>query len=483
MTQHTENNGSAAFNDLLSGILNTREMRTAIADACPEVLNLWAGDRFTRKLLGNAVARNIQKGLARPGDELRHDELAELFSDPRHLDHLADILPGLLDTAADIALNIGESLAALPPDQREKTLAGILSAVSSGRSGAVITTWARVLANIQAENPDFLARTLEPGISKWINDTDFGELKDLLNAAAGSLGPMTAMAGDLLWQYPAKVVLMASFLPTLANMMLDIANEGLGRFNQMPPDLVTDVMLSYLRDVDGEKIGTIINELTELIRKIHTGSALIGDGGVTGFNRELHDCLTAIVTSVNGETFFKARKTLADGRTTMGSVFADILESHPDLLLDAIRNRHANWNTAIHNTARQTILLADLPEEDVTQAFAENLSQLDAGEASEIANLTSLFINRIRASSPAVLPSVVAQIANGLDLLEIEDTVKGVLDDIGDIVKPLGRAVLPHLVETACRWLMPEDDPSDETAAAAREAIKAFLNTEKEARQ
>ncbi|MDY6824123.1 MAG: hypothetical protein SWH68_10080 [Thermodesulfobacteriota bacterium] len=478
MTQQMENNGRAAFTALLSEILGTREIRTAIADSVPEVLNLWAGDRFTRKLMGNAVARNIQKGLARPGDEMEREELTELFSDPQHLDRLAEMLPGLLDTGAEIAIKTGEALAALPPDHRQKTLSALLSAVCTGRGGAVITTWAKVLAGIQTGSPDFLARTLEPGIRKWIDDTDFGELKELLEATAGSAGPLAAMINDLIWRYPAKVVLLTSLLPSLANILLDAANESLGRFNRLPPDLVADVVLSCFREMDGEKIGRTINELAELGRKIHTGSALTGDGGVTGFSRDLHDFLTTVVAAVDGKVLFKAKTALAGGRETLATALADTLEDNPDLMIESLRNRHSGCNATIKTTGRHAAMMADMPAEEFTNAFSESLSQLNAGEAAEIVNLVFLLINRIRDLNPAVLPSVAAQIINGLDLSEIEDTVEGMSRDIGDVLKPLGRAVLPHLIQTACQWLMPEDDPTDETAAAARDAILSFLNTQ-----
>jgi hypothetical protein len=478
MTQHTEDNGRAAAAALLSEILSTREVRTVIADAVPEVLNLWAGGRFARKHIGRAVARNIQKGLARPGDQQKRKELAELFSDPRHLDSLADMLPGVLDTAGEIAAKTGEALAALPPDQREKTLSAILSAVSSGRSATVITTWAKALAEVQSESPDFLARSLEPGIRKWIEDTDFGELKELLEATAGSTGPLAAMVNDLLWRYPAKVVLLISFLPSLANMLLEAANESLGRFNRLPPDLVADVVLSCFREMDGEKIGRTINELTELARKIHTGSALTGDRGVTGFARDLHDFLATVVTAVDGKTLFHAKTALAGGRETLAASLADALEANPDLVNESLRSRHAGWNAAIKTRARNAAILADMPADEFTNAYCHSLSQLDAGEAAEIANLVFLLTNRIRDLNPAVLPSVAAQVVNGLDLSEIEDAVEGMTREIGDVIKPLGRAVLPRLIETACQWLMPEGDEADESAAAARDAIRSFLTPE-----
>ena len=475
MTQRTENNGRAAFSVLLSEILSTREVRTAIADAVPEVVNLWAGDRFTRKHIGKALARNIQKGLARPGDDQQRKELAELFSDPRHLDTLADMLPGVLDTAGEIAAKSGQSLAALPPDQREKTLSAILSAVSSGRSATVITTWAKVLAEVQSESPDFLARSLGPGIRKWIEDTDFGELKDLLDATARSTGPLVAMVNDLLWRYPAKVVLLISFLPSLANLLLEAVNESLDRFNRLPPDLVADVVLSCFREMDGEKIGRSINELAELGRKIHTGSALTGDGGVTGFTRDLHDFLATVVNTVDGKTLFQAKAALAGGRETLAASLADTLEDNPDLVNESLRSRHAGWNAAIKTTGRHAAMLADMPADEFTNAFSESLSQLDAGEAAEIANLVFLLINRIRDLNPEMLPSVAAQVINGLDLSEIEDALEGTCREIGDVLKPLGRVVLPHLIQTACQWLMPEGDETDESPAAARDAILSFL--------
>jgi hypothetical protein len=87
------------------------------------------------------------------------------------------------------------------------------------------------------------------------------------------------MINEELWRYPAKVVCILSMLPTLSNTALKGLRETAAPLNRMAPDLLADVVISLIRNVDAKEISGIVNELAELVRKIHTGSALIGEPG------------------------------------------------------------------------------------------------------------------------------------------------------------------------------------------------------------
>jgi hypothetical protein len=100
---------------------------------------------------------------------------------------------------------------------------------------------------------------------------------------------------------------------------------------------------------------------------------------------------------------------------------------------------------------------------------------LDFAEIAEIVNLTSLLINRIRKNNRKLLPSMVSQVVDSIDLYEVEDAVTGIIGDIGQSLKPLGRIVLPHLITLACDWLSPDENNEEPAIENAREAIQALL--------
>ena len=110
-------------------------------------------------------------------------------------------------------------------------------------------------------------------------EIDFGEIKETVDGSAENITALAGMINEEMWQYPAKMVCLLSLLPALGNIVSAPSVKTIGPINNLAPDLLTDVILSLVRDIDGKSIGMLVNELCELVRKIHTGSALIGDTG------------------------------------------------------------------------------------------------------------------------------------------------------------------------------------------------------------
>ncbi len=460
---------------LLTELMNTREIRTIIANAVPEVLNAWAGNNFAKKITTRAIGKNIKNGLSRPEDILGQSDLAKLFRNPDRIQNMADQLPKILDVLFDLADEIGKGLESLPLTEKQKALGKLISGIFTGRTGKVITTWARVLSRTQSDSPGFLNEIIKPGVTKWIEDTDFGEIKELLESVSGISGETVKMINDVIWKYPAKVVLLVSYLPTIANILIKTINEFIGRFNNLAPDLVADVVLSCFRDMDAKNLGQTVNEFAELIRKLDTGSSLIGDSGSSGLNRDISGFLDAFSSTVQIEKLFRAREGLASGKETVTAKIFKILKDNPQIILESISRSQFLYNPAIKTMSRKAALMCDLPEKETSDAFSKTLSQLDFAEIAEIVNLSSLLINRIRKNNRKLLPSMISQIVDSIDLYEVEDAVSGIIGDIGQSLKPLGRIVLPHLVTLACDWLLPVEKNEGPAIENAREAIQSLL--------
>jgi hypothetical protein len=469
------NNGHDPLAILLSEIIKTREIRSIIANAIPEVLNAWAGDNFAKKITTRAIGKNVKNGLSRPEDILGQSELPKLFRQPDRIQNIAEQLPKILDSFFDLANEVGEGLEELPSKEKQKILGKLTSGLLTGRTGKTITTWAKVISTTHSDSPEFLKTLIEPGVIKWIENTDFGALKELLDSVSDISGETVKMINDAIWKYPAKVVLLVSFLPTISNILVKTVNECLGRFNNLAPDLVADVVLSCFRDIDAKNLGQTVNELTELIRKLDAGSSLIGDAGVSGFNRDISGFIDTFTSSINIEKLFRAREGLAAGKETVSTKVFKILKENPEIILESIGQSQLRYNPAIKTMSRKAALVCDLPEKETSDAFSKTLSQLDFTEIAEIINLTSIVINRLRNHNRKLLPSVVSQIIDNLDLYEVEDAVSGVLGDIGESIKPLGRIILPHLITMACDWLLPEENHDEPAMEEAREAIHALL--------
>lgn len=471
----SDNNGYDPLTMLLSEIIQTREIRTIIAHAVPEVLNAWAGDNFAKKITTRAIGKNIKTGLSRPEDILAEGELAKLFRNPDRIQNIAEQLPKILDVVFDLANQVGQGLESLPPAEKQQALEQLISGIFTGRTGKVITTWAKVISSALTDSPDLLKEALASGFTKWIENTDFGELKELLNAANQFSGDAIKMVNDAIWKYPAKVVLLVSFLPSLINILVKVINECVSRFNNLSPDLVADVVLSCFRDIDAENLGQTVNEFAELIRKLDTGSSLIGDSGVSGLNRDISVFIDDFSSSLQIDKLFRAREGLASGKETIAAKIFQLLKENPQIILESIGRSQLRYNPAIKTMGRKAALVCDLPEKETAEAFSKALSQLDSSEMAEIINLVSLLTNRIRRNNKKLLPSIISQIVDSLDLYEVEEAVGGIIGDIGKSMKPLGRIVLPHLVTLACDWLSPDENHDGPALENARAAIQSLL--------
>jgi len=139
----------------------------------------------------------------------------------------------------------------------EKTINNVLS--QGGNDGNIIT-----------ENTSY-AESLRPIVRELVENIDFGEVKEAAEFHRENIGDAVAMINEELWRYPAKVICLLSLLPAAANMTVSAAKETLMPINKLAPDLLADVVFSLVDDVDGKNIGELINELSELVRKIRTG--------------------------------------------------------------------------------------------------------------------------------------------------------------------------------------------------------------------
>jgi hypothetical protein len=471
--KNSDTNGYDPAALLFSEIIQTREIRSMIAQAVPEVLNAWAGNNFAKKMTTRVIGKNLKNGLSRPEDSLGNSELAQLFLKPENIQSLADEIPGVLDKFFDLLNKVGEGVECLPLNEKEKVLGRLISAVFNGRTGKTITTWARVISRTQAESPGFLNARMEPGITRWIETTDFGELKDLLETVSAMSGDTLQMLNDAVWKYPGKVVLLVSFFPALANMLAGSVEGCVARFNRLSPDLVADVVLSCLRDIDAAGLARMVNELTELTRKLDTGSSLIGDAGVSAFGRDISAFLNTFVSSLDIKKMYRYREGLASGKESVANAVAKILDDHPEILLETISRLHLLYNPSVKTAGQKTAIVADLPEKEMCDAFSKSVSQLAFNDLAEIINNTAFLVNRIRNDNPKLFPSAVSQIVDSLDRDEVESAVSGLLADVGESIEPIGRVALPHMIKTACDWLSEGD--GEPVMEEAKEAIRRLL--------
>ena len=481
----TDTQPSASAKELLHQLAATRESRQLLADLIPELLQVWA-DSGTGAGMARSTARKSIAGLA--GNSVKNafldqqglaeaTPLKDLAAEPDFFQAAA----GQTGTALDaIFATLTESLAgmdALETRQKKELFGLLLTELLSGRGAPLLTAVSRTLTEIHREDAAFLARTLEPCFRRWVEGLDFGEVKEAMDSSEESLSALVSMANTVLWEYPAKVITILSLLPPVLNMTLEALANTVNRFNEKgSPDLVADVILSLLRETRADILAAVINETAEMIRRFHTGSALIGEPGAPQLPNDLFALFNDTLDQVDGATLWKARTALAEIRQAAGGAMTDALVDHPDLMTAGLTNNSEIRNTRIRAVNHRLSALDNLDPDTLHEALGQTLSGLDVQEAAEAVNNTAFLTNRFLEAIPEAITEKTAAFAEAVDPHEISDLLEQIGERAGEAVKPLARAVVPHLIRGVLAALEPDDDEFGPTAAEARDRLLSFFN-------
>jgi hypothetical protein len=394
------------------------------------------------------------------------------------INNLALQLPGIVNGIFDALAAGVRSIEGLPAEEKKKLFEDVLLHTGQGRSGEMLTRCARMLVDIHTVDPELMAHTLAPGINKWLESMDFAELKEALEDSQQGALALVRMVNDAVWQYPSKVIGIFSLLPSIANMAANATGITVEKLNGLPPDLLTDVIISLLREVDGQAIAGLVNEVNEVGRKLHTGSALLGEPGAPQIPKILSEKLETVVSETDATVFWKGRIGLAEIKAAFDEALFNALAQHPDFLQLGMRRAPELTNIRLRTTNRRVSHLESLDDTELSDLLSMSLSTLDVQEFAELINNTLRIANRLHEIEPEVLTEVVNQFVNAVDPFEIGEAVKLVFEEMRDEIRPIARSVVPGVVEWVCDVLQPEEDEYEDNAARAREALRTLLMAE-----
>lgn len=468
----------AGENTAIAKILQTREIRQTIGSVLPDVLNVFARDSRVGKFIMKLVGKYLNKLLARPQDIFEENELQLLFKDEQFLRNLGGPLPEIINGLFDVILTMMTTIEELPADEKTKIFGEMISKISTGQTGELITRGCRIINDLHKSDPEIFAKAMEPGLKKWIESVDFGEIREMFDNSSQDGHAFIKMANNALWQYPAKVVLLLSLLPSLVNLLTDTIDVSVGKLNELPPDMLTDVILSFAREINSSSVAGVLNQLTEIVRKIHTGSALLGEPGAPQLPKVLSHMIDEIVAQTDPVTLWKAKIALAETGATIGQTVSASINSKPNFKhlrmimgpeLTNIRLRSLNQRL----TAWETV-----DGEEMTKSMAQHLATYDVQELAEVVNNTLRLINRLGDEKPAIFTDFASQLVNAIDDYELAESAKRFFNGMSKEFKPLTRAVVPVLVTWICDTIKPADDEYEDGAAQARNALRSLFATE-----
>lgn len=322
------------------------------------------------------------------------------------------------------------------------------------------------------------AESLRPVVRDLIEHIDFGEVKEAADFHQENIAAAVMMINEEMWRYPAKVICLLSLLPAAVNMTVSATNETLKPINNLAPDLLGDVVFSLIDDIDGKNIGMLINELSELVRKIHTGSTLLGEQGKPQLPNTLSRLTRETMSTVDISLLLKAKKLLAELHELSLKAFIDQLEQSPELSRELFQSHFFSVVSFIRNWSRKADAFERaFSDEDIAREFARGMGEIDAQEVANTISMLCGIVNRVRAVTPGIIRNTLSQAINSIDAEEVGETVRWLTEDIVESIKPVAHEVLPPLIRGIADLLRPDPNNGSGEIQEALAYLKSAINS------
>ncbi|MFH0998320.1 MAG: hypothetical protein V1844_22880 [Pseudomonadota bacterium] len=466
------------MNALVRDVLQTRELRQLLIAIVTEFLNIWAGSSGWKKTLSRLAGSMVSHPLSCPEEVPGKNEIAALFENEAFIKNVNKQLPDIINGLLDALCAGTRKIVSFSNEDKIKLFEDLLSSTGKGRTGGLLTDCARILNDLHRADPEFLARILEPGVIRWLESMDFGELKEAVDNFGQGFQALVAMINTVIWQYPSKVIGILSLLPSAVNLAAGATVISVEKLNAVAPDLLTDILIALLKEIDGKAVAGVVDQLSEIGRKLHTGSALLGEPGSPQLPKALSEVIDKIVARTDAVTFWKGRIAFAEIKASFDAALANAADQHPEYARLSLMRGPELFNIRMRSKNKQLSLLESRDDEVLTNAMAEHLSIYDVQEAAEGFNTFLRLTNRLWEKKPGVCTEFVTQFVNAVDGDELAHAVRHLFGDMRKELRPAARSVVPGLVEWVCDVLQPEDDENEDDATRARKALRSLMTAE-----
>lgn len=431
------------YSDVLTRLLSTREIRTFVSYLVPDILSVWAGNNAAKRALANPVGRIVSRGFA--GDKALEgsQSLSDLFRQGRFVNRLAREIPGLVDGAMTLISESARHIESLDDDRQKALISGLFQSQSNEIAGDIVNSLCRILQSVHRQNPVFFSDHLGPWIRTLMETVDFGEVKDVVSGSRDDLIALVDSIMDTLLNYPSKLVVLVSLIPDAGDVVIRSARSFMAGLNQLSPDLLTDVVLSLIRDIDGVHVGNLINEAAEFIRKIHTGSALLGEPNNPRLPIDLRRLMDQVTASVDSKLAMASLSMFDDLAETVSKVLSDAVSNDPEIRRSMIQRKFASVNAKTRQLTRKAEAWEDMMDNgEFTDQMNRGLKDLDPGDLADAVNRIFVVINEARDEDPRVVKDVFSHFLNTLDTREIGKTAQWMSQDFWASAKPLAREIM-----------------------------------------
>ena len=468
-------NNQTLLSDFMKRLFSTDEVQQATKTVSSELLQNWAEKSWIKKQVVKRIENSLNNRL-QSKDQHLPAELISFLEEHELIPVLLENFPLGINGMIDISLSVMQSLEKLPAQEKIERVGNAIDKSALFRSGQLITGIAKFINDIHNESPTFFSEKIAPHFDQWLEQTDFGELRETLEKSEEDIVALMSAINTSLSESPAKMVCLYSCLPLLINISAAGMKSSLVTHNNMAPEILADILCSLLKDIDVKTIALLLNETNEISRKIFTGGALLSDSGGSALSDILAEKVAAISSELDLNLMYKASDMLATTKEHYESALIDKSKHHPEQAAAYFRRLIKPLIDAPHTWNRKITAIEDLLTDDqIADELARGVEDIDIPELAETVNRFLTMVNTVSPLMSEKGINPMAQFISSLDLYELSETVKMLTDDTVKSLKPVANEVMPHLIRGVTELLKPDSSEHNTELDAALAEFRSVI--------
>jgi len=464
-----------SFAGFIAEAIQTREVRSGIDAVITEIINQWEAGNTLKSIISNPAKWIVNKSFSKPEDVHQNTELLSLIKRLDITGHISVIIPVLINRLSETFHTIAVSLENASFNNQKKFFENLLLSVDPAIQCKAIASFAKASDAIHAHHPTFFSEKTIPGIKNFIENTDFGVLRKFVDNSEEDIKSLIEGLNDLIVAFPGKLITGLSFIPVISNHIVFYLKDVIERLNRLPADILTDILISLFKDVDTKTMGGLVNHVNELIRQIHTGSALIGESGAPQFSSDLLDKMSALINEIDKQLLLKAGNAVIDGKEVLQKTFYTVLNNDPELLKAHLQHLIVSYNSNITVLKQKLEIIEALNDDDDTETLSSVVSEINACDLAETINTSLFILNVLQENSPKTIQKVISEFMNTLDLDEIENALETIILENITQFRPFLRTTFPIIIEGFIACLSSEHEDNNERIDTSINKLRQFI--------
>lgn len=364
-----------------------------------------------------------------------------------------------------------KTMPALPPGNK-----GSLTDMAAILGRILVLRWMLRTREIQ-ENPNGTAENQSAFIKTLLDNIDFSEWKTLLETSKEGRIDAARRLNEIMPQYQGKLLVLLAALPTVISIVANTLKLNLeSQLKVLPPEMLFEILSGLNAHIDWKEAGRMLNDHYELVRRIHIGSSLGGDGVTPALRNLTGDMLKGVVSEIDPQRYVDAVAGGAGNREAIKNAVSDMMHAIPDFGKKMFTAAALSRNARIRGLKNRLQVLADLPDSDLHDVVNEVTEAFDEHELADLISLTVEITNNVYAGDPERIPKTVSALADSIDTEELRTLAENnLIPDLFQAIKPLALILMPPLINGICDWLTPAPEESSVELQAALSRLAGIM--------